>query len=134
MFGIVENTISYLKLTMFRLLVCWILKNRHSNINKNILHRLEVHKISAAKSRRCDSFCTEICIWSLIPNRNVRFMCWIVWISLRCLCANVYISSRYHGNIIITSKIFTSGSGLKKMFWNLWFEKTVCSITWIVIW
>jgi len=49
---IVDKNISYIKLTMFRLLLCRIIINRHSNINKIIPRRPEVHKISAPKSRK----------------------------------------------------------------------------------
>ena len=50
--------ISYLKLTIYRQLLCWILIARHLNINKNIPHRPEVQRIGAPKSPKCDSFST----------------------------------------------------------------------------
>jgi len=47
---IVDNNISYLKLTIYRQLVCWILIAHHLNINKNIPHRPEVQRLGAPKS------------------------------------------------------------------------------------
>jgi len=63
----VRNNIFYLKLTMFRLLLCWIFINCHSNINKNIPRRPEVHTISAQKSRLFD-----YTLWRVWPNKNVK--------------------------------------------------------------
>ena len=42
----------------FRQSLCWILIARYLNINKNILHRPEVQRISAPKSPKCDSSST----------------------------------------------------------------------------
>jgi len=62
---IVDNSISYLKLTIDRQLLCWILIARHLNINKNIPHRPEVQRKGAPKSPKWDSSSTsssnEIC-------------------------------------------------------------------------
>jgi len=58
MSGIVDNNISYLKFTIYRQLLCWILIARHLNINKNIPHRPEVQRIGAPKSPKCDSSST----------------------------------------------------------------------------
>jgi len=44
---IVDNNISYLKLTIYRQLLCWNLIARHLNINTNIPHRPEVKRIGA---------------------------------------------------------------------------------------
>jgi len=52
---IVDNNISYLKLTIYRQLFSWILIARHLNINKNIPHRPEVQRVGAPKSPNCDS-------------------------------------------------------------------------------
>jgi len=50
---IVDNNISYSKLTIYRQLLCWILIALHLNINKNIPHRPEVQKIGKPKSPKC---------------------------------------------------------------------------------
>ena len=55
---IVDNNICYLKLTIYRQLLCWILIARHLNINKNIPHRPEVQRIGAPKYPKCDSSST----------------------------------------------------------------------------
>ena len=57
---IVDNNISYLKLTTYRQLLCWILIARHLNINKNIPHRQEVQRIGVPKSPTCDTSSTGI--------------------------------------------------------------------------
>jgi len=68
---IVDKSISYLKLTIYRQLICWILIARHLNINKNIPRRPEVQRIGVPKSPKCDSSSTGMFKWRSLPNGNV---------------------------------------------------------------
>jgi len=43
----VDNNITYLKLTIYKQSLCWILIARHLDINKNIPHRPKVQRIGA---------------------------------------------------------------------------------------
>jgi len=79
MHRIVDNNISYLKLTIYRSLLCWILIARHLNINKNFPHRPEVQRIVGPKSPKCDSSSTGMFKWSLLPNGNVKKRGWNCW-------------------------------------------------------
>jgi len=51
---IADSNIFYLKCTIYRQLLCWILIARDFNIDKKIPHRPEVQRIGAPKSPKCD--------------------------------------------------------------------------------
>ena len=83
------------------------IKKYHSNTNKNIPERSEVHGISASKSRQCDTTCTGIWIWSLLSKGTVKKRggnCSLILCFIECISLQFYVQTFILAMITMVTK------------------------------